>query len=276
MARRNVNHSKSVTATKPCGGPVLTVPLSYHSTIVEQSNAIIFPPDLLEPYIRSFYGYGSLKSNLWFVGLEEGGGQCRKEILRRLRRWEDLGKNETEDIAEFHAALEGANWFEPGSKIQSTWRQLIRAFLMAKTGRPPSDRQILTYQTDRLGRTAKRETALLELMPLPSRSVRSWIYSEADLPELRSRKTYVGSFRELRVERLRSMIKKEKPNCVVFYGARRSWPALLGVDVHSEGHFDVARTHETLLTFIAHPMSFGARTEHFLHIGSYIRAHVQL
>lgn len=205
------------------------------------------------------------------MGLEEGGGKDREEILKRLLRWEALGQHETEDIVKFHAGLGGVDWFGPTSKTQSTWRQLIRTFLMAKTGRPPTDEEILTYQRKNLARERARETALLELMPLPSRSVRNWIYTAADLPELKSRRTYSQSFREDRARHLRSLIEQHEPSTVVFYGARRSWPGLLRVEIDHVRHFDTTILGKTLLVFTPHPTAFGVRNDTFLTLGEYVR-----
>jgi hypothetical protein len=237
---------------------------------------VSFDAALLGAYMNDFYGYGSVTAPYWFVGLEEGGGHDRLDIARRLNQWSDLGRNVTEDIVKFHSALPGIVWFAPQSPVQGTWRQLIRILLTATTGQEPDAEAIASYQRTKLGRKARRSfddtSAFLELMPLPSRSVRHWIFSETDLPELRSRKGYVAAIRATRVARLRSMIETNKPRVVVFYGARRSWPKMLSVEVERHASFDVATLNSTLLCFIAHPKSFGARNEDFVRLGRFIRA----
>ena len=40
--------------------------------------------EILEKYIQSFFGYGNLKSDYWFVSLEEGGNNSEEDIQKRL------------------------------------------------------------------------------------------------------------------------------------------------------------------------------------------------
>ena len=40
--------------------------------------------EILEKYIQSFFGYGNLNSDYWFVSLEEGGNNSEEDIQKRL------------------------------------------------------------------------------------------------------------------------------------------------------------------------------------------------
>jgi hypothetical protein len=51
---------------------------------LELTKAVARPCELLEEFITNFYGYGKLKSDYWFVGMEEGGGENIDEIIARL------------------------------------------------------------------------------------------------------------------------------------------------------------------------------------------------
>ena len=39
-------------------------------------------PNVLEAYISNYYGYGNWQSDIWFVGMEEGGGKSLEEVQK--------------------------------------------------------------------------------------------------------------------------------------------------------------------------------------------------
>ena len=47
-----------------------------------------FDEKLILKFAHNFFGYGNLSSNLWFIGMEEGGGNSFTEIETRLSMWE--------------------------------------------------------------------------------------------------------------------------------------------------------------------------------------------
>lgn len=129
------------------------------------NNQGFFNDELLEKIVDTFYGYGNYQGNYWFVGMEEAGGDFN-DINNRINIWSNRGKQEIEDIAEYHIAME--TW---DARIQPTWKGLIRIILSAK-GRENIDREdVRKYQINELGRKYK-ETCLLELLPLPSPSLK--------------------------------------------------------------------------------------------------------
>ena len=101
--------------------------------------------NLLETFIHNFYGYGNYQANYWFIGMEEGGGNSIEEINRRLNSWNNRGKFELEDVAEYHFAIGIPEHFRDPAKLQPTWNKLIRTLLSAQ-GQPGSTDDVREYQ----------------------------------------------------------------------------------------------------------------------------------
>lgn len=176
---------------------------------------------LIDAFMDGFYGYGDYSARYWFIGLEEGGGGSEDEIERRLNAWDRRGRNELEDLAEFHAAFGEREWFERGA-LQRTWRGLIRIVLAAE-GLDPSIDDLRAYQRERLGRRIGSDTCLIEIMPLPSRNTGAWLYSSITTDHrLLSRKTYDTHVRPQRFRQSQERITKYRPPFVIIYGASRA------------------------------------------------------
>ena len=223
----------------------------------------------LADYMQRFFGYGSWQAKYWFVGMEEGGGSGLDEVEARLRSWDARGRPDLDDLYEFHRAARLMKWFTSDAPLQRTWNQLMRAVLVAE-GRNAEKPARAAYQRMRLGRR-DGETALLELLPLPSKNVGSWIYgSIAALPQLRSRDTYMSSTRPIRLAALRRKIDEHSPHAVVFYGNRREWRSTFGLE--SGQFFDRGRTRNTVLLATEHPVAYGNTNERFIAIGEYLRS----
>jgi hypothetical protein len=184
---------------------------------------------LLAQYMDSFFGYGNTKASLWFVGMEEGGGGTVEEVASRLAAWDQRGRPMVDDVAGFHSAIDQQRWFEPGAPTQSTWRQLIRATMLAK-GMPVNLEAIREYQVQRFARL-DGEVASLELLPLPSTSTKTehWRYADwSALETLATRDGYRQHFLSPRIARLKALVAQERPAAVVFYGVtyQPHWEAI--------------------------------------------------
>src|SRR5690606_8834650 len=90
--------------------------------------------------------------------------------------------------------------------------------VLASKGLPSATPDVRAYQRDLIGRKTG-ETCLLELLPLPSRSLNHWGYNLwSSLPFLKDRKTYRDHCVTWRAEHIRTRIEEYKPKVVVFMG----------------------------------------------------------
>ncbi len=231
--------------------------------------------ELLSEFIDSFYGYGNYGGRYWFIGMEEGGGKDLKEIQKRLSLWEDRGKRELEDIADYSIKLDAKNRFFTGKyALQTTWNKLIRIVLSAQTAATEVD-TVRKYQLEKLGRL-DGETCLLELMPLPSYSTKSWIYSEySALVELKSRETYFSSYAERRADGIKKKIEKHRPSAVVFYSVNPSymewWEKIAGTSFRDnnvgDNSYYSADRDGTKFLIVKHPATKGISNNYYHEIG---------
>lgn len=185
---------------------------------------------LLRDYVGTFWGYGDYQAKYWFVGMEEGGGRTEAEVAKRLASWEKHGRQELSELVRHHQESDLAAFTGDSGDIQTTWGQLIRVVLASEV-RPTDDHAVKAYQISRLG-SFGGETALLELMPLPSPDAKTWYYDKWSwLPELRTRSRYKKSYTGTRVQHLRQRIAEYKPTVVMFYSLtyKDRWQEVTGV-----------------------------------------------
>lgn len=232
----------------------------------------MFDDQLLEAFIRGFYGYGNYLAPLWFIGMEEGGGNSHPEVIERLAAWDRRGRKELENVAEYHRAIGMSFLFDDRPPLQKTWKQLIRIALTAH-GQTCDAETMREFQKSRLG-TENGETCLLELLPLPSPSIAVWLYGEhSALPYLINRETYQRHVANLRIARLQERIVHYQPQAVVFYGLKylAGWEQIAGVEFRekSEG-VAVSSNGRTLFIAARHPVAMGVTNEYFQWIGKII------
>jgi hypothetical protein len=183
----------------------------------------MLPETLLKEYADKFYGFGTWKAKIWFIGIEEAGGWSEGDVQSRLDAWR-IQKPDLADAPAFYPACGQHGWHGDHGKPQATWTQLIRMLLVAR-GIPDTPEEILRYQREKFGKSNGRE-CLAELFPLPSPSITVWHYNEwSDLPQLQSRTRYQSYFMLVRAARLQQRIKQNRPKVVVFYGSslHRIW-----------------------------------------------------
>jgi hypothetical protein len=183
---------------------------------------------------------------------------------RRLRR----PVSERADM--FSSSPDLAKWFTARPPLQPTWRGLIRLILGAE-GRAVDTETVRRYQGGELGR-AGGNNCVLELLPLPSRSVDSWLYGEhSALPSLRSRQQYVEHFAPKRVAHIRQRIQDHRPSAVVFYSRNYQpwWEQIVGApfDPAEAPGLHIARTPRTLFVMTMHPTYRGVSADYFVKAG---------
>lgn len=244
--------------------------------------------DLVD-YSEGFYGFGNPQGKLWYIGLEEAGGKCKRVVADRLQLWkEKFASRRIVDGYEFHKQLmdcEGHSLkrlFEAESGTQATWNQLIRLQLAWNGSPNPQGAEISQYVAQNWARAAS-DNCLLELFPLPSPSVAEWSYSEwSDADFLRSREKYYDEFRAQRVEGIRALIQHYRPRAVIFYGRSRlpRWSEIAGfrwrdvADIRSDKPL-IHQQDQTCYCVVPHPAARGTTSESFLQAGRMLRERCQ-
>ncbi|MBD2694520.1 hypothetical protein [Anabaena catenula] len=236
-----------------------------------------FNNELLEKRIETFYGYGNYEGKYWFIGMEEAGGEDFEDINFRINTWEKRGKNEIDDVAEYHEYM---GWWD--EKIQNTWKGLIRITLSANGKDNIDVEDIRKYQLDQLGRKDK-ETCLLELLPLPSPSIDNWIYARhSQLPFLSDREIYRNYCIEKRINHISQRIKEHKPKAVVFYGMGYEyyWRKIADIEFtkievaktedSKKHYFFIGENNQTVFVMAKHSVAFGVTSDYFHYIGKSI------
>lgn len=218
-------------------------------------------------FINGFFGYGDLEADIWFIGMEEGGGDSIENIEQRLSTWVDMGNPVVADMFEYHKHLGLLEFFsgeEP--KLQTTWKMLAR-YILSFEGSDLTTDMVRQLQSKRLGR-AKSNTCLLELLPLPSPSTNHWHYSSfSDLPELQSREAYKEAVMPKRIVQLNELISKYQPKKVVFYGKTYAphWMEVVGCSEgwKKKGSSTALRFDKIDYEIRQHPAAFGVRNSDF-------------
>lgn len=238
----------------------------------------MFDDALLEDYMHNFYGYGNTDSDLWFIGMEEGGIDSVAEMPLRMAVWKNRGSRVLEDLIDYHHAVGtiGISRFL-GTKpaLQPTWKQLIRVLFSIE--RISFDNEyIRDFQRTRLGRLQGNH-ALLELLPLPNPSVdpTHWDYhNHSQLPYLIDRKSYESRLIPHRIAGLRKQIQQYRPRVVVFYGAnwiyKAWWQRVIDVR-YTETDPAFGMSDRTLFVIMKHPTAHGVPNTYFEDVGHKIR-----
>jgi hypothetical protein len=180
--------------------------------------------DLLEEYCAKFYGLGTWKAKLWYIGVEEAGGWEEQGIIQRLEAWKQNGKHPLENAPTFYPQSGNPSWHGNRAVIQPTWKQLIRILLVAR-GQRDTDVNILNYQRDHFARADGRECCI-ELFPLPSPNTATWNYDKwSKLPWLQNRNLYQNHFLLTRSAFIQQKIEECHPTAVIFYAStwHRHW-----------------------------------------------------
>jgi hypothetical protein len=118
---------------------------------------------------------------------------------------------------------------EGATEVQRTLRWPIALYLNLVEDIPPNRSQGENYaifQRSRMGRTAHKEVAVLELSGLPCKSMKrsDWRYAEFGIK-------YDGDFLEKRAKLLKKLVTQHRPSLVIFYctGPRLAyWESVCG------------------------------------------------
>jgi len=221
--------------------------------------------------MNTFFGYGTWNAPIWFVGMEEGGGNDLAEIQRRLEAWNLRGRRELEDLVSYHRDIGVTRHIGEKPSLQSTWSKLVRV-LFGMANLPPHRESIRKYQGLSFGREAGT-TSLVELLPLPSPGLDKWFYGTSELPFLRTRDIYRDHVRPFRAEAIRRRILESRPKVVAFYGLTylQYWSNVAGVSLEmSRDPFFSVTVRDTLFLALRHPVSHGVTNEYFAEAGHFL------
>ena len=131
----------------------------------------------LEKFTQDFFGYGNIKSDIWFIGHEEGSKQNSiKELKQRVQVWKKLGKKTLCDCRDFHIELKMGNE-EPFTKgkIQATWGKYIDILIQIKNLNINDLASKKVYLQHKFAKS-NSDHALIELFPIPCSNLPSWNY----------------------------------------------------------------------------------------------------
>ena len=190
----------------------------------------------VEKYCKEFYGYGNWESDIWFIGIEESGGESEDDVNKRIDSWLRF-KTPLIDNKEHHLSTnpkEAIKLFTKGN-CQRTWWKLIRLKLNYDGDTTSIDR-FRDIQKNEWGQR-KSKSLLIEMFPLPSPSINDWKYKEwSQLNFLNSREEYFEFIAEKRVEFIKCKIKKFKPKAVIFYANHlmKYWNLIIEDDFNSK------------------------------------------
>jgi len=241
--------------------------------------------ELLEKFIKGFYGYGVPEADYWFVGMEEGASdkpkELKKSIEKRITEWDKCGRTNFIDFGTFRNDI-APTWFREESTIQQTWGGLIRV-LLSGLGKQIDSKTVRDYQKDAFGIDGKM--CLLELSPLPCKGSgeKKWLYKKCfehlGLEWLKTRKGFKDKCFPERIKVLEELIKKHKPKAVVFYGLtyKEHWESIAeSQDVefekceNGEHKLFFGQNKNTQFVIMRHPAARETNGEYFIKIGKLI------
>ena len=227
---------------------------------------------LIQEFCLGFYGYGNLNADYWFIGMEEGGKNTIQEFYKNyIESWD---KKESVDF------LKGLNeeteqmYFSDNAKIQRTWGGIIN-ILLSIENIPINRENIIDYQKTRLGRIIGNNL-LLELLPLPHRSISEWDYHSLELPYFDTRRNYRKYYLPKRIEHIINLLKVSNPKVVVFLGVSKpylkSWREIIGFKKNDDITFPfIKKIERTVFVICKHPAAYGINGNYYPEIGINIR-----
>ncbi|MBT1705896.1 hypothetical protein KK060_21575 [Fulvivirgaceae bacterium PWU20] len=194
---------------------------------------MIVNEDALKHWMINFYGYGSWKAPIWFVGLEEQGGDLPEDVAERINYFQGTSSiKELADIRELYSRIKfraegprGARYnnnydyrFGERGVLHGAWKNLI-AFAHAFNSELQPD--LFEYQQRTFLSPSLQREALLNLYPLPTPHNHAWYYAWLNmpgLPFLKTRDAYRQHFYESRITRLLRNLTTYTPSVVLMYG----------------------------------------------------------
>lgn len=234
---------------------------------------------LIQERIKNFWGYGNLDSEVWFVGMEEGYNETNEVLFERFKATAHKAVFDIYDDLKVDPGH--VYWFEENAPTQSTYRPLIYIHRFLQTGVEPTIEEIREYQIKKFGRKTA-DHAVLELMPLPSKSIKEsdWLYADSGVEGLSTRKEYLATYKSQRVRELHTLIQEHKPKLVLFYSRTylSDWQQIVSVPFEevTPKKLHIAKDHDTVYAVVPHATSFGMSKNDWRDIAERIRTSLLL
>src|SRR5690606_2213018 len=133
------------------------------------------------------------------------------------------------------------------------------------------------FQISSFGRKTA-DHATLELMPLPSKSIKEsdWLYRDFNIDGLSSRKDYLHTYKPKQVHKLQELIHLHKPKLVLFYSRTYLSDCQQITDAPFEEviakKLHIAKGHGTLYAVVPHATSFCMSTNDWRNITERIKS----
>ena len=216
----------------------------------------------LKNYINGFYGYGKWESSIWYIGIEEAGGENWKDVKNRINSWESFQSNLI-DNKKHHDKIGYKNLFDGKVNIQKTWAGLIR-LRQGYENKPIDAETIRKVQKLEWGQI-ESDNLLIELFPLPAKKndEKSWIYHESKINFLNSRSQYESTIAPSRIEFIKEKIKSFNPKIVILYSSSKLnyWNKIIEDDFKENGfelkisgfYFRIITKNNTCFVQTPHP-----------------------
>lgn len=208
---------------------------SLHYCIADNNFEVLIAEDKLKHWIDHFFGYGSWRAPLWFVGFEETGGDQPEEVAEKINYFYDKHGDALDatlcDVRELYRQVafripgprmeRYANFYDhrfgSNAVLHGLWKNLI-AFAHGYRNKELPD--LLTFQKNSFLTPSDDSAALLQLYPLPAHN-HAWYYAWLDLPHLpflKTRGSYEGHVYEPRIRKILASMSEQKPEVVLMYG----------------------------------------------------------
>ena len=179
--------------------------------------------ELVKNRIENFLGYGNIKSDFWFFGIEEATNGDKKGLEQRFEQTFDKKILDCyEDMINVPEHIVYYSGHHP--KIQKTESVIIRILLNITSDLYVDKEIIREFQKSKFGRKNSNHCSL-ELLPLPNPKNDKWIYNCVDIDFLESRRKYESYIIPKRIKIFRDLILENNPKIVIFFGVtyKNAW-----------------------------------------------------
>jgi hypothetical protein len=185
-------------------------------TTPHDNSAPILTPEQWEK-LELQLGFGNPAGPLWFLGMEEGVSEAYGSLQSQLRERADQFTGPIRDLPTALRSGHDPSAAPPKLPSTPTWKIMARlARLLVENADDWNDRQKVDgYIRTRLG-AADGDTFLIDLLPHPAPNMGVWPTEYAT--RYADRAAYEHALLSLRQGRLRGLVQKHRPRCLICYG----------------------------------------------------------